>query len=205
MNLSKILSKRKLWLVTFVAIGLGLVLVWRFMLPSPPQPITIVTPSAKAPAVAKQPRVAYGFPVRLKIPSINVDGPVEYVGLTPKGGMDVPKNPSNGAWYDRGPRPGEIGSSVIAGHYGWRNNIPAIFDNLSKLAVGDRLYVEDEKGATIAFIVRESRSYHPAADASAVFFSSDKKAHLNLITCEGSWSRSGASYSNRRVVFADME
>jgi hypothetical protein len=31
------------------------------------------------------------------------------------------------------------------------------------------------------------------------------KVHLNLITCGGVWDKVGKSYSNRIVVFADME
>ena len=48
---------------------------------------------------------------------------VEDVGLTPGGAMDVPKGPSDVAWFDLGPRPGEVGSAVIAGHEGWKDNI----------------------------------------------------------------------------------
>jgi len=71
-----------------------------------------------------------GLPVRLKIPKINVDSAFEYVGLTPQGAMDVPKGPAEVGWFKLGTRPGEIGSAVVAGHSGWKNGIPAVFDNL---------------------------------------------------------------------------
>ena len=61
------------------------------------------------------------LPVRLKIPSISINAAVNYVGLTPEGEMDVPKNPPDVAWFDIGPRPGENGSAVIDGHSGWKN------------------------------------------------------------------------------------
>lgn len=146
-----------------------------------------------------------GRPVRLKIPSINIDAPIEYVGLTPDGAMGVPKGPSDAAWYELGPRPGEKGSAVIAGHSGWKNNIPAVFDNLYKLKKGDKIYVEDERGAVIVFVVRESKKYDPKANASDVFESTDGKAHLNLITCAGFWNKIWKSHSDRLVVFADKE
>jgi hypothetical protein len=53
--------------------------------------------------------------------------------------------------------------------------------------------------------VRELRTYGPDEYASAVFRSSDGKAHLNLITCEGTWNSAQKSFSNRLVVFADKE
>ena len=42
-------------------------------------------------------------------------------------------------------------------------------------------------------------------DPNAVFISNDEKLHLNLITCEGIWSKAQQSYSKRLVVFADRE
>lgn len=146
-----------------------------------------------------------GNPVRLIIPMIDVDSAFEYVGLTFGGAMDVPKNPINVAWFNLGPRPGEEGSAVIAGHYGWKNNIPAAFDNLNKLRKGDKVYVEDEKGVVTAFVVRELRLYGEKESAANVFFSNDGKVHLNLITCQGVWNKNNKSYSSRLVVFTDKE
>lgn len=147
-----------------------------------------------------------GRPMRLKIPSINVDAAVEYVGLAPDGTMDVPKNPDDVAWFEFGPRPGNNGSAVIAGHYGvWKNKKSSVFDNLYKLRKGDKLYIEDDKGMIISFVVRESRRYDPEADASDVFSSNDGKPHLNLITCEGVWDKVSKSYSQRLVIFTDKE
>ncbi len=143
------------------------------------------------------------LPVRLKIPKIHVDAAVEYVGLTPAGAMDVPKNPVTVAWLNLGARPGEVGSAVVSGHYGWKNGKPAAFDNLYALRKGDKIYIEDEKGATTTFVVREIRRYSPSANAAEVFASSDGKAHLNLITCEGVWNKVEKSYSKRLVVFTD--
>ena len=141
--------------------------------------------------------------MHLRIPKINVDAAIQYVGLTPQGAMDVPKGPADVAWFDLGPRPGENGSAVIAGHEGWKDGIHAVFDNLHTLQKGDKLYVEDENGTTITFVVREVKLYDQNQDASDVFGSSDGAAHLNLITCAGTWHAAEKSYSNRLVVFTD--
>jgi LPXTG-site transpeptidase (sortase) family protein len=159
--------------------------------------------TANTAAFHKQVQVSAGLPVHLKIPKINIDAALDYVGITPQGALGVPGTPTNAAWYDQGPRPGEKGDAVIDGHSGWKNNIPAVFDNLHKLQKGDTLYVEDEKGVTTTFVVREVRTYGQNQDDSNVFVTSDKQAHLNLITCEGTWNEVQKSYSNRLVVFAD--
>jgi hypothetical protein len=57
-------------------------------------------------------------PVRIKIPSINVDALIESVGFTSDGSVDVPKGPTNTAWFNKWPRPGEDGNSIITGHSG---------------------------------------------------------------------------------------
>lgn len=145
------------------------------------------------------------LPMRLLIPKINVDASIESVGLAADGAMAVPAGPADAAWFDLGPRPGAIGSAVIAGHEGWKDNIPAVFDDLYKLKKGDKIYVEEKTGITIAFTVSSSATYDQNADPSEVFFSTDGKAHLNLITCEGVWNAAEQSYSDRLVVFADED
>ena len=145
-----------------------------------------------------------GLPVRLIVPKLNIDTSIEYVGLNADGEMAVGKNPASLGWYSLGRRPGEIGSAVMAGHSGWKNNIPAIFDHLDQLTLGDEIMVKDESGNILTFIVRASRNYDPQADAAEVFMANDGLKHLNLITCKGTWDKVAKSYSQRLVVFAEQ-
>ena len=146
-----------------------------------------------------------GLPTRLKIPSIKVDAPVEYVGLTSDGAMDVPKGTVNVGWFNLGRRPGENGSAVIGGHFGTINNKPQVFNNLHKLRKDDKIYIEDEKGRNIIFVVHEIQKYGKDEDSSGIFGSSDGKAHLNLSTCTGVWNKAEKTFSERLVVFTDKE
>ncbi len=156
-------------------------------------------------ALSGEEQASSGSPVRLKIPKINVDVTLEYIGITPQGVLGVPKDPTNAAWFNLGPRPGEKGNAVIDGHSGWKNGIQVAFDNLYKLQKGDKLYVEDNNGVTTSFVVRESKKYDPYVNTADVFSSNDGKSHLNLITCEGIWDKVSKSYSKRLVVFTDKE
>lgn len=146
-----------------------------------------------------------GLPVRLKIPKIKVDAKIEYVGLTPKGEMGVPKIPRNAAWFELGPRPGGVGSAAIAGHINWWTGAASVFVNLNKLKIGDKVVVQDDKGKEIVFIVRKIRAYGSKENALDVFYSNDNKSHLNLITCFGEWNKKIKQYSKRLVVFTDRE
>lgn len=206
----KILSKGVLLIAVLAGFSLSPALFLYFTSKSPAQtgPVLLTENAGALPNQEQRDpsqETGIGLPMRLKIPSINVDSSVEYVGLTPDGAVDVPKERANIAWFNLGSRPGENGSSVISGHSGWKDGKASVFDNLYKLRKGDKLYIEDDKGAIISFAVRESRSYDPQADAAEVFGSSDGKAHLNLITCEGLWDNAKKSYSKRLVVFADKE
>ncbi|MFA5775780.1 MAG: class F sortase [Ilumatobacteraceae bacterium] len=145
-----------------------------------------------------------GLPLRLRIPAIKVNSTIEYVGMTSSGAMDTPKKDLNVAWYSPGTRPGDIGSAVIAGHFSWRNHGQGgIFHNLDKLRKGDILYIDDDQGKTLSFVVRESRIFKFDADARQVFFS-NSGTRLNLITCSGWWDSSKQSSTARRVVFTEL-
>ncbi|HAT68425.1 MAG TPA: hypothetical protein DCS20_02305 [Candidatus Yonathbacteria bacterium] len=149
-----------------------------------------------------------GSPVHLKIPKINVDAGFQYNGLTPDGTMEIPNNVVDIGWFTGSVRPGEKGTSVITGHVAQiRGGVlmkPGVFINLKELSVGDTLTVLNDKGESFTFVVRETRNYDPSADATDVFMAKDNGAHLNIITCEGTWHPDQLSYSQRLVVFTDL-
>lgn len=142
------------------------------------------------------------LPVRLIIPNINVNATVKDVGVTSKGIMGVPKNAMDAGWFNLGPRPGEMGSAVIAGHLNGESGQEAVFTNLNKLVKGDQLYVENDKGEIFTFVVRESRIY--GLGYADDVFSRNDGVHLNLVTCDGVWDGGIKSYSKRLVVFSDI-
>jgi len=200
----KTLLKRTLIIAILTGLALSLGLISYFTFKSPIQSGS-ASLTANMATLYKQEKANSGLPVRLKIPTINIDTAIEHVGITSDGAMDIPKDRANVAWFELGQRPGENGSAVIAGHYGWKNKKASAFDNLYKLHKGDKLYIEDNKGRVISFVVRENRRYDPKADASDVFSSNDGKSHLNLVTCEGVWNKAQKSYSQRLVIFTDKE
>lgn len=148
-----------------------------------------------------------GSPVRIQIPKINVDAPFQYNGLNQDGSMEIPNNVIDVGWFTGSVRPGEKGTSVITGHVAQiRGGIvtkPGVFFNLRDLRVGDTLAVTNDKGESITFVVRETRNYDPSADATDIFTSKDNAAHMNIITCEGTWNPDQLSYSQRLVIFTD--
>lgn len=147
-------------------------------------------------------KTSLGLPIRLKIPKIGVDTSIEYMGVTSKGEMEVPDNSINVGWFKLGPQPGEKGNAVIAGHFDGKNGEAGVFINLYKLALKDKIFVENSRGNSTAFVVREIKTYDPGYVNSV--FSASESAHLNLITCDGVWNGAMKSYDKRLVVFTDI-
>lgn len=157
-------------------------------------------------SISKQASVAPAQPARLIIPKIQVDTTIDPMGLTADGDMEAPAGPKTVGWYKFGTLPGETGSAVLDGHYGrWANGETSVFDNLHKLKKGDTMTVIDSKGKEIIFVVRELRDFLPESNTTDIFKSTDNKAHLNIITCDGSWNPKTKTYSKRLVVFTDLK
>jgi len=156
--------------------------------------------------ISKEEEKKPALAMSLVIPKINVNAPIESVGVMANGDLGVPHGSNNVAWYKLGTPVGDIGSAVIDGHYGiWENGTPAVFNDLAKLQKGDEIYVKDSNGSTTTFIVRDFKTYGPNDEATDIFISRDGQAHLNLITCGGKFSRVLKSYPSRLVIFSDKK
>lgn len=145
------------------------------------------------------------FPILLRIPILNISSEIVHVGLTKEGVVEAPRDPKGVAWFTGSAMPGQIGTSIIDGHSGYKGNIQAVFDTLYKLKKGDKIYVTNEKGLDVVFTVRELRTYSSDTSPAEVFISKDDRSHLNLITCTGEWDKNKKSHTLRLVVFTDKE
>ena len=145
------------------------------------------------------------WPQKLLIPKLNIDAPMQYVGINAKGNMGDPNNFTDVAWYKLGPKPGEIGSAVMAGHEDNGLALDGVFKHLDQLKVGDDVYVIRKDGVKLHFKVVETAIYpFDNAPRERIFAAKDGKAHLNLITCAGSWLASAHTNDKRLVVYTDL-
>jgi LPXTG-site transpeptidase (sortase) family protein len=145
-----------------------------------------------------------GLPRTLRIPRIGVEADIEQVGLTNEGAMDVPQDYWRVGWYELGPRPGEQGNAVIAGHLDTMTGA-AVFARLPDLRAGDEIEVEDAKGKTRTFIVERKTSFKDEDAPLDEIFGTATSAHLNLITCGGAWDEKAGHYKERIVIFAKLQ
>jgi sortase (surface protein transpeptidase) len=140
------------------------------------------------------------LPVRLRIPAIDVDTGLESLGLAPDKSIEVPEKPGVAGWWERGPRPGQVGPAVILGHVRW--NAPAVFSRLYTLQRGDEILVDRADGTTARFVVTRQGNYRKVAFPSDVVYYPTLDPELRLVTCGGPYDRATGTYTENLVVFA---
>ncbi|HEV2036267.1 MAG TPA: sortase [Candidatus Dormibacteraeota bacterium] len=165
---------------------------------------TLATTAPAAQIAAPSFHLATGpiTPSRLKIPSIGVDALVDEAGILPDGSMGVPNSLWTSSWLSTGPRPGQAGSSVIAGHRGI--GTPALFSHLENVQQGDRIYVSDAAGGELLYEVTRVASLDLSAATQFEVFGPTARQQLVLVTCFGAYSRSTHTYDHRLVVFSRL-
>jgi len=140
-------------------------------------------------------------PVWLSVPAIGVRTRLVELGLNKNGTLQVPASTAVAGWYTGSPRPGMVGSAVIAGHVDSRAG-PGIFFWLRTLRPGERVYVGRADGTMAVFTVTGVRTYAKDQFPTAAVYGSVPDAELRLITCGGVFDRSLGSYLSNVVVFA---
>lgn len=141
-------------------------------------------------------------PVRLEIPSIDVDAAVEARGLDSKRNIATPKDYRDVAWYSLGPRPGEPGNAVINGHVSWWTG-DAVFTHLARLRTGDSVRVVRADGRVVTFNVTGKQVVDANARIASLFAPSTQST-LTLITCQGVWNPLTQSTNQRLLVSAAL-
>lgn len=171
--------------------------------PGAPSALNVTTPTIIPLHIAAD---TAANPVRLVIPTIRVDAPVEPLGIQANGDVATPtqKPWDDVGWYKLGPHPGERGSAVIDGHLDRPGGSPAVFWSLSDMRVGDDVLVMNSAGKTLHFRVTRMAFYAPQTASSQDIFGNDGGTYLNLITCAGDWIPSQHQTTLRLVVYTTL-
>ena len=143
-------------------------------------------------------------PTQISIPSIGVAANIEFVGKKSDGSMDTPKDIKNVAWYALGSAPGEKGNAVMAGHVNNALSLPGVFENLSKMKIGDYITLTLKDGNKLVYAVNKINTY-PTKDAPLQeIFSTTGPSQVVLITCDGDWIGTEHAFDKRLVVVARL-
>jgi hypothetical protein len=140
-------------------------------------------------------------PEWLAVPAIGVFTTLVRLGLTAQDTLQVPPTAGVAGWYTGSPRPGEIGSSIIAGHIDSRLG-PGVFFRLGQLGRGDYIYVIRADHTVGVFEVTALRSYAKASFPREKVYGPVPDAELRLITCGGIFDYATGSYLSNVVAYA---
>lgn len=159
-------------------------------------------PAVRSASLADRP-VPAAPPVRLRVPAVGLDVPLDAVGVAQDGQMVVPEDADRAGWYRYGPAPGTgTGSAVIAGHVDDRSG-PGAFLALTEAQEGDEIEVELADGTRTAYRVVSRVSVAKPELAVGDLFRRTGPPTLHLVTCTGEWSRQTGSYTDNLVVTAE--
>ena len=150
--------------------------------------------------------VSASNPVRLIIPAIAINAPIEEVGTQANADLATPTHDpwQDVGWYSLGPQPGERGSAVIDGHLDRPGGFPAVFWRLRDLHVGDEVLVKNSSGKTLRFRVTRVELYAPQDAPIQDIFGNWGGTYLNLITCAGDSIPSQHQTNLRLVVYTSL-
>jgi LPXTG-site transpeptidase (sortase) family protein len=171
---------------------------------------TSATPAATAPAAAASdspwwkplPAAHSPFvPVKLVIPRLHVEAPIEVRGTDANNVMEAPDRPSDAAWYRFTSKPGSGSNAVFAGHRDFARVGPAIFWHLDQLGPGDLIEVVSPQQTEIAYRVSQAWQYGVATIPMKQVLAADVGDEVTLITCSGRYTPS-TGYDHRLVVRA---
>ncbi|PZS05389.1 MAG: hypothetical protein DLM70_06580 [Chloroflexi bacterium] len=147
--------------------------------------------------------VPAGWPRLVAIPRIHLRAAVESLALNRQADFKAPYRWDDVAWYDRGPRPGDMGRANMFGHLD-SLCCPAAFYLLKDLQRGDQIDVAYRDGGVLHFRVQWQGTYWNAQLPTKLMFATTRERGLVLITCTGVFHRDGTGYDHKRVVYATM-
>lgn len=141
-------------------------------------------------------------PVRLTVPSLELEVAVDAVAIDEDGQMEIPEAGDRAGWYRHGPVPGsEEGSVVVASHVDTRTE-PGAFFALTRVQEGAEVTVELDDGTSTTYRVVGGEQVAKADLAVDEIFRRDGDPVLRLVTCTGEWSPRAGSYTDNLVITA---
>jgi LPXTG-site transpeptidase (sortase) family protein len=142
------------------------------------------------------------MPVRLLVPSQNINVEIVEVGVTADGALEAPTDWTKAGWYKKSAFPGRKGNVIIDGHYDTNTGSAAAFWNLKNLKVGDKVVVADEYGVEHTYVVNELIHVSITDTNRLEKLNKHSGRTLTLITCGGFWNPVIGTYDERLIVKA---
>lgn len=140
-------------------------------------------------------------PTAVRIPSLDiVSEGLDPLEVVDDGTLETPPEWDVAGWYAGGPRPGEVGPAVVAGHVDSPTG-PAVFTGLEEIEVGASVEVEDADGVVHEFRVDRLASFPRDDFPTEGVYGPTPDSQLRLITCDGAYDAE-RGYTDNLIVYA---
>jgi LPXTG-site transpeptidase (sortase) family protein len=175
-------------------------------------PTPVATPEPAPTAVVDVPvqssqltaPVAIVPPVRIQVPSVQIDIPVGPVGVGADGLMEIPFDIRTAGWYQYGPAPeSATGSTVITAHVDSFEQGLGPFAYLKQLSSGAEIVVTAADGVDYRYVVESVQNVEKKQLPLDQVFDRAGAPRLVLITCGGQFDENVLDYSDNVVVIAN--
>lgn len=143
-------------------------------------------------------------PLSISIPSVDIRGFIQKVGVDQHRAIAAPNNVHLAGWFVDSVKPGQKGLSIIDGHVNGRTQ-DGVFKNLSRVRSGDLVTVTEAGGKKYTYKVFKTTTL-PNKKAAEALFQQDPSvaSQLNLITCAGQYDGKTRTYTDRVIVYASL-
>ncbi len=171
---------------------------------TPPSASPSRVPTAKiAPPPVKVP-TPVGPPINVSLPSQHASGSVVPIGVDDNEALAIPKDVRTAGWYQFGPKPGQPGSAVLAGHVDDHLQGVGLFAVIGDLDIGDEVVITDAGHVQRTFRVIAREEWHKTQVPMARLFARTGPPRLVLLTCGGDFDRDTLSYVDNIAVTAEL-
>lgn len=144
-------------------------------------------------------------PVGLALPELDIEVPVDPVGVQEDGQMEIPPRAERAGWYRFGPAPADgSGTVVVAAHVDSVASGVGPFARLHDATEGTLAVVTSADGTRHTYRVTEVRQVTKAEAEWAPVFTREGPSRLVLVTCGGTFQPDQRRYSDNVVVVAEL-
>lgn len=147
-------------------------------------------------------------PVRLAVPSLEIDMAIEPHGLDPRGQMSLPRSPFRAGWYAYASAPADdTGATVVAAHVDSLDEGLGPFAELRTVQGGAEVTVTDADGVEHRYRVVAVERIAKGEVPWGRYFDTTGAPRLVLVTCGGEYDPGYASgvgrYEDNYIVTAE--
>ena len=139
--------------------------------------------------------------VSIAIPSLDLSGPLDELGVADDGELLAPDDPSRAGWYAGGVVPGDLGPAIVGGHVDSRRGRGRVL-RAAVAAPGDVVEITRSDGRVARFSVSRVQQVAKDRFPTAAVYGPTPRPELRLITCGGRFDRTVRSYTDNVVVEA---